>query len=310
MTIISAVIYFILAVITAVQAYRWKDISKDLPKEVAFPKTLALALCFIFSLSRGAYFSIPPSVLALAQFAIWLFEIPGLLFFIMYTCLLYIWATAIYNSRRIIFKNFAPRTLRLFMGINAVMILSFIIFIIVFFTTPMDPKLPCQITPTSYFRQRQQVNFAYVVFLGVLSLLMAILVFALASYLLYLIGFAPQHKSLRRLRNMTLFILISFPPMFAIRTGLLIFAALGGSVVIPLMVFTFLEVFPSVVLLYYIIPITPSAIHYARVIASTHLNSPVERSIDDTAASLGGAGYTKRDLTTPSTLEIKEDEPS
>jgi len=224
------------------------------------PKAVALFISMAFSLTRGVYFALPPSMLAKSALGgLMLFEIPGLVFFIMYNSLLYIWSTAIYNAKRLKIKNQASLTWNAYIGYNIAMVIIFIIFAIVSFTIGEAAVLPCKRGDVVDVNgSHRQVNLAYLIFLAALSSIMAIGVIIAAAMLLRLIGSGnKKSKRLQNLVRMTILILATFPIMFVVRTLLLIIAAADSSIVIPLIVFSLLEVIPTSVLLYYIFPVGP-----------------------------------------------------
>jgi hypothetical protein len=139
------------------------------------------------------------------------------------------------------------------------------VFIIVFYLIEEQPILPCQVgLIVSSYRNHQIVNLSYLIFLGCLSALMAVAVLVLSVLLLrILVSDTSNNVAIKELTTMTALIVATFPLMFLVRTALLIAAALDSNVVIPVMVFTLLELFPSAVLLYYIYPWASAAVRGA-----------------------------------------------
>ena len=91
------------------------------------------------------------------------------------------------------------------------------------------------------------VNHAYLWFIVVISVLFIIAVLALGAYFLTLVSKSKSHK--RNLQRQTviqlsMLVVLTFPPMFLVKTALLLWAGLANGVV-PLIVFSLLELFPS-----------------------------------------------------------------
>jgi len=232
------------------------------------PKIISLVVLFIFTVTRGVYFALPPSILSDSPLgALMLFEVPSLIFFIMYTTQLYMWGLVVYQVKKLKITDKQDTLWYLYIATDVAMIVLFIAFVIIFFSVVESALLPCQegAPPTKI---HQTVNLAYLYFLGALSALMAIAVLVIASLLLrILMSDTSKNPAVRELSTMTWLIVLTFPLMFLVRTALLIAASFFVSV--PVMVFTLLELFPSAVLLYYIFPWASTSVRNADTTRTT-----------------------------------------
>jgi len=121
----------------------------------------------------------------------------------MYTSLLYIWSTAIYQARRLKLENRTRLILHVRWGSEALMMIIFIVFAVVFYTIDEDSILPCKRQEVLMtYAKHQTVNFAYLIFLGILSLIMAVTVITCAALLLTLIGNSKSSGRMRALAQM------------------------------------------------------------------------------------------------------------
>lgn len=86
--IVSSVLYWILTILGLAQLCH---ILRDHPRSER-PKLGYTTLTLAFSVLRGIYFAIPSLVSSSAAAVVVVFEFPSLLFFIMFTTILYLWS--------------------------------------------------------------------------------------------------------------------------------------------------------------------------------------------------------------------------
>jgi hypothetical protein len=103
------------------------------------------------------------------------------------------------------------------------------------------------------------VNVAYLGFIALVSVLMALFVVIIGSSFLKILNkslrISPKAIIRRKaVIRLTIPVLVTFPPMFITKSVLLVWSAAANGTV-PIIVFTLLELIPSFVLLNYILPI-------------------------------------------------------
>jgi len=171
--------------------------------------------------------------------------------------LLYLWAEVIYKVKTVSSTmGTVKKVWRAYLGVDAIMIILWIIFVIIYYTIGEDKGLPCQAGDIIPKTRHLLVNYSYLWFIVVISIIFIVAVVALGAYFLFLVGKSnSQRRNQQRqvVLQLTIIVLCSFPPMFLIKTALLLWAGLSNGVV-PLIVFSLLEILPSYVLLYYIYP--------------------------------------------------------
>lgn len=213
-----------------------------------------LSVVVIYSLCRTLFFGIPPELLFSNIGSVVLFELPTTLFFIMYTSVIHLWIETIYRIKSIDTSR-AILFLKGYLILNGVMIVSFIVFIVAFFTVEEDQSSPCELLELNVSAtRRSQVNLAYLIFIAILAMIMAVIYMVVGLY--FIIKYISKSKNhCFQMGLMTGIIMSTFVSMFLVRSSLMLYAALTArSYPVPILVFSLLEILPSLALLYYILP--------------------------------------------------------
>jgi len=184
---------------------------------------------------------------------LFVFELPSLIFFFMYTSVLYTWAKMIYRVKSLRFQGVGVKAIfRAFIGVNIGVLAIFIIFIILYYSITEVKPLPClQGVAQTKVANRFFVNLAYNAFIAFVSVCLAIVFLVLGVTLVRQMKIAKKRGKV--ILRMSLAITVSYPPMFMIRSALLLWSGITGGVV-PIIVFSLLEIVPSAVMVYYIMP--------------------------------------------------------
>lgn len=254
--VISAVIYFILFVGACVQTIRgimrYRNKSAKKKKKNAARSIIFAVLIVAFSVLRVVYMATPPSVYEENTFGyLVIFEVAGIIFFWMYTTILYLWLFVILQV-----KSFGKLTydtfFRVYYILNSVIALVFIAFIIAYYAIGAPPQLPCQVfdEQNSSNGARYAVNVAYLIFIACVSVVVALMYVLVGTFFLRELR-NSQHRS--RAITMTVAVTCTFVPMFIVKSALLLWAAVAGGVV-PTLAFSLLELIPGFVLLFFIRP--------------------------------------------------------
>jgi len=214
----------------------------------------ALIATLLFTLARAIYMALPAQTATVANLL--LFEVPTLLYYIMYTSVLFLWVKVTKTIIRLKADAATDTNLkRVYYGINAAMATAFLVFIIAYYAVQEPDPLPCrrdEIRPV--FVAARSANVAYLIFLATLSIAMAIAYVTLG--LLFLKQLFAASVSAGRRKNfirMTIVVLVSCVSLFVLRSALILWTALSDNV-LPLIVFSILEIIPTSILLYYILP--------------------------------------------------------
>eukprot|EP01128_Nolandella_sp_AFSM9_P006856 TRINITY_DN3611_c0_g3_i1.p1 TRINITY_DN3611_c0_g3~~TRINITY_DN3611_c0_g3_i1.p1 ORF type:complete len:1587 (-),score=355.48 TRINITY_DN3611_c0_g3_i1:210-4970(-) len=263
--VVASVFYFIIFLLACWQVFRvWKQTQKLKERSSAANregiKYFTLFIVIVYALERGIYFALPPEVYSgnttgHQVLALLLFELPTLLFLIMYTSILYLWIEVIYKVKQMKRSVAVKQVFNIYVGVNIALVVIFFLFVIIFFTITEETALPCQqfeIKPPA--ENKAAVNLVYLVFIAAISVILALMYIIIGSY--YLIGPLAAKKGSPKYAyfvRMTVIIIITFGLLFIIRSILIIFSASSGLAV-PLIVFALLEIFPSLALLYYVVP--------------------------------------------------------
>jgi hypothetical protein len=260
--IASSVLYFGILIADIVQIFRVIDFYAPTAEticnqknQVMIQKFIFVILVAIFAVFRGVYMALLPggSMTANPVSVLFVFELPSLIFFFMYTSVLYTWAKMIYRVKSLRFQGFGVKAIfRAFIGVNAAVLLIFAIFIILYYVIPEVKPLPClRGEATEKVANRFFVNLAYNAFIAFVSVALAVVFLALGVTLIRQMKIAKKRGKV--ILRMSLAITVSYPPMFMIRSALLLWAGISGGIV-PIIVFSLLEIIPSAVMVYYIMP--------------------------------------------------------
>jgi len=227
-------------------------------------KLFFLAVAFIFSVTRGIYFTLALLGIGEPVTILILFELPTIFFFIMYMTLLWIWSKVIVASKRLKIGSTADqKVFRGYVSVNVIMLILWAAFVVVYYVIQEDPALPCAQGDVILKLRHQIVNTVYLWFLAAIALIFALAVVVLGFVFLKIL-FASQQATVKLrgshggssrigLYRLTYAVIFTFPPMFAIKSALVLWSALTNGVV-PVLAFALLEFVPSLVLLYFIAP--------------------------------------------------------
>jgi len=122
-------------------------------------------------------------------------------------------------------------------------------------------------------------NLAYLIFNGIVVLILAIVYLVVGVMFIRQLG-KTSKKGL--IVQMTYLVTGTFVPMFIVKSALILWSAISNGVV-PLIVFSLLEIIPGCVLLYYILP---------QLSSQSEVSSMTRNS---TASSAGGMKSLKAD---------------
>jgi hypothetical protein len=178
-----------------------------------------------------------------------LFEAASVLFVPMITGIFFIWNTIVDRSVKLKTIEKGIRIPLPFWISFAVVIVSTIVFAIVFYLIPEQATLPCR-TELSITLHHNKIltNLGYVIFMALLSLVPVIIYPPMG--IIFLVR-SHYHNTVKRA---TISVLTTFVPMFAIKSILTLWSAVTGGVV-PVLVYCGLDVVPIFVLEYYVYPI-------------------------------------------------------
>jgi len=280
------VLYFGLIIGVAIQVYRvYKNTPPTWQLKIVFGVIVA-----VFSAFRGVYMALPPSTYGGDSIAIlFVFEFPSFIFFVMFTTVLYLWAQVLYRVRTMKRKAGQIKIVwRLYLGVNIAMFAIFVVFVIIYYTITEDPPLPCQQGDIGAgSKNKFTTNLAYLIFIGIIVLILAIVYMLLGFFFIRQIG-KTSKKGL--IMQMTLMVTGTFVPMFIIKSALILWSATTNGVV-PLIVFSLLEILPAAVLLYYILPQLASGSEAISMTRSNSTSTGGMKSLRqlDTSGSVPGA---------------------
>jgi hypothetical protein len=215
---------------------------------IRYLKPLLLAAVILFCALRVAYMLVVPNVSTDFQGTLVLFEFPTVLFFCMVLGIFYIWreiAMRLKDLKELGQDAPIPKVFWLF---NAAAVLVFLMMIVLFYTVKERPLIPCLAAEAESPRiVHATINQAYLGFIVVASMIVIV------GYLVMGIVFLKRSSWHPAVKRATASVLLTFAPMFFIKSVLVIWSAATGGVV-PVLAFAVLELIPVIVLLYYILP--------------------------------------------------------
>lgn len=249
----SAAVYAIVDVLGIIQLVRYFADDRHKKATIKFFNPILGANIIVFCTLRVAYMlimAVTGSTDANANGAtVVIFEFASVLFIPMITGIFYIWRTIVDG-----FDKLKPRDKSIpiplpFWASFVIVISITLVFAIVFYTVPEQATLPCRTDlAITLHHNKILTNLGYVIVMALLSVI-PVLIYPYQ-------GIIFLHKTGRRpiVMRATLSVLVTFVPMFAIKSMLTLWSALTGGVV-PVLVYCALEVIPTLVLEYYIYPI-------------------------------------------------------
>eukprot|EP01128_Nolandella_sp_AFSM9_P008930 TRINITY_DN557_c0_g1_i2.p1 TRINITY_DN557_c0_g1~~TRINITY_DN557_c0_g1_i2.p1 ORF type:complete len:1493 (+),score=261.70 TRINITY_DN557_c0_g1_i2:472-4479(+) len=102
--VVASVLFFLLfvgAIVQMIHSVMWYKERPDLRSFGFNVKAVILGIVLAYALTRGVYFSLQ-TLGANADYTLILFEIPTILFFVMYTCVIYLWLETIYRVKKMV----------------------------------------------------------------------------------------------------------------------------------------------------------------------------------------------------------------
>eukprot|EP01127_Copromyxa_protea_P001263 TRINITY_DN1129_c1_g1_i1.p1 TRINITY_DN1129_c1_g1~~TRINITY_DN1129_c1_g1_i1.p1 ORF type:complete len:1521 (+),score=172.56 TRINITY_DN1129_c1_g1_i1:68-4630(+) len=260
-SVIASIIYFLLLAMTICQMLVIMQHDARKKQKIVFA-----TFTFVFLLIRAVYFAVYPSGAIEAEpiASYFVFEFPTFLFLVMNSTVIYLWLEISEAIEKVNTSSAFRSPIFGWALWNVLVLLCFIVFIIVYYVAPSEGNsLPCSLFFAKQPSQAKlDVSFAYVVFVAVLSIAMAIIfIFTgikLLAPLLSHLNFTQQwNDSQKRLLIHTWLVMSIFVICFVTKSVLLIVAITRGFSV-PIIVFALLEQIPTAVLLWYIKPIRKS----------------------------------------------------
>lgn len=248
MAYISAALYSLLCLCAFFQIYhivRVHFIEKANAHDsgIAPARLFMACITVLYALARAIYFSLPPLKEPVASMV--LFELPTVLFYVMYTSVFYLWSEMIYRVKNLLIGTRRTVVFYIYICLNVILGVIFVVFILVFFFTEGESaRLPCQafqLRPNA--SSRHMINVAYLVFIAILSVLFALAYLAIGSYLMRS-PLVRSSKFRKRLFRMTALITATFASMSIARSLLMLLSALI-DIPVPIIVFSLLEVIPA-----------------------------------------------------------------
>eukprot|EP01127_Copromyxa_protea_P009048 TRINITY_DN2103_c0_g1_i4.p1 TRINITY_DN2103_c0_g1~~TRINITY_DN2103_c0_g1_i4.p1 ORF type:complete len:1585 (+),score=263.48 TRINITY_DN2103_c0_g1_i4:684-4757(+) len=254
-SIIASIIYIILLVGISYQIFCIL-VLKLVRKQ---QKLLFSSIAFLFLLIRAVYFIVYPiGVLEAEPIASYfVFEFPTFLFLVMNSTVIYLWLEISQTMKSLHLKGSGIHS-GLFMGWimwNTFILLSFIGFIVAYYVSPSGKEpTACSIYYAEQAsKAKLDVSLAYVIFVAVLSIGMAVTFIVIGAKFLRMT--AGQSSRGNKLLIYTWSVMSIFAVCFVVKSVLLLIAA-TTNFTIPILVFALLEQFPTSVLMWYVRPPT------------------------------------------------------
>jgi hypothetical protein len=261
-SITASIIYFILAICIV---YQILNIILEQTKRW-FLRTIFSCIVLIFLLIRGIYFILYPiGVIDTYSVSNYLFfEIPTYLFIVLNSVIIFLWIEIIHTVEKMYRDNsFTKRLFIAFISWNAMILICFIIFLIVFYTIEQVKTSPCILLSVQEQSEKMlYVNKAYVIFVATVCIILAI---SMAISGIKLIIPHMLAKTINTNEKLNIFLINTWLLMsvyticFSIKSALMI-ATTFTNLIMPIIVFTLLEQIPMTVLLYYLRPPTASTV--------------------------------------------------
>jgi len=192
-----------------------------------------------------------------------LFEVPTVLFYTLYSTVLYLWARIVLSSAIIrtgscVGFNSRKGLLRVYIGLNLSVVILFIAFLIAYYVVGDASVLPCvassTLTGRTAWSVRRNVNLAYVVFLAILAVLSALMISVLGLVFIRRVNSMTDKHKRRSVLILTAAVLVVFIVCFLVRCVLTLWAAVVDSM-LPLAVIALLELLPATALIVYLVPL-------------------------------------------------------
>lgn len=219
-------------------------------------KVFFIGLVNVFLITRVIYFAVqePGGAIGLL-----LFEIPNIVFFVLYTTMIYLWLEIITKVKSLKQTNGRIRSVWIaYLCINALMVAVFVVFTILSYTLDDEEQLCARYSAGQSLLRKSELEVQYLIFLCVVSSLITLTVMILGGYFITVLRKSPdsgrQNSKAGSLVKLTLGVMFTFPLFFMTKTALLIASMTIADFAINPIVFALLEVVSVAILILYMMP--------------------------------------------------------